>query len=121
MGAVLLRAHEWVLVRDGATLPGEVNMDEMIGIINMGFQMGLVAMCIVSLVEIVREVRRALSADSSGLSAGPACERGVGPTVVALNRRQEIACSLSCDIGAGRRRAEARRCETLHSTVLTCR
>lgn len=72
VGAVLLRAHEWVVVRDGATLPGgEANLDRVVAIINMAFPMGLIAMCIVSVVEIVREVRRASSARSSDSASAP--------------------------------------------------
>ena len=72
VGAFLLRAPEWVVVRDGATLPGgEANLDRVVAIINTVFQFGLVAVCIVTVVEIVREVRRASSAHSSDSAPAP--------------------------------------------------
>jgi hypothetical protein len=72
VGAFLLRAPEWVVVRDGATLPGgEANMDRVVDIINKGCQIGLVVMCIVSVVEIARELRRATSDHSSDSAPAP--------------------------------------------------
>jgi hypothetical protein len=70
VGVVLLRAHEWVVVRDGATLPGgEANMDRVVDVLNAGVQIGLVILCIVSVVEIVREVRWASSHSSDSAPA----------------------------------------------------
>jgi len=71
VSAVLLRAGEWVVARAGATLPGDANMEQVVGIINTGIQIGLIATCIVSLVEIVREVRRATSSPSSDSAPAP--------------------------------------------------
>jgi hypothetical protein len=72
VGIVLLRAGEWVVVRDGATLPGgEANMDRVVDVLNAGVQIGLAVLCIVSVVEIVREVRWASSAHSSDSAPAP--------------------------------------------------
>jgi hypothetical protein len=71
VAAVVLRSGEWVAARAGATLPGEANLDQVVGIINTGVQIGLIVTCIVSLVEIVREVRRASSSSSSDSAPAP--------------------------------------------------
>ena len=71
VAAVLLRASEWVRARPGATLPGEASLDQVVGLLNTGVQIGLIVTCVVSLVEIVREVRRASSAHSSDSAPAP--------------------------------------------------
>ncbi len=71
VAAFLLRAREWVVARTGAMLPGEANLDQVVGMINTGVQIGLIVTCIVSLVEIARELRRATSATSSESASAP--------------------------------------------------
>lgn len=62
VAALLLRSGEWVVGRAGAALPGDAPpLDRVVDIINTGFQIGLLVVCIVSLVELVREVHRARS------------------------------------------------------------
>jgi hypothetical protein len=71
VAAFLLRGSEWVVARPGATLPGEASLDQVVGMLNAGIQIGLIVTCLVSLIEIVREVRRASSAHSSDSSPAP--------------------------------------------------
>ena len=71
VAAVLLRSREWVVARAGATLPDGASLDQVVAIINSGVQIGLIVACIVSLVEIVREVRRASSSSSSDSAPAP--------------------------------------------------
>jgi hypothetical protein len=66
VSAFLLRSGELVRERSDATMPDGVPPN-LVDIVNWGFQIGLVVVCIVSVVEIVLEAHRA----RSGIKAAP--------------------------------------------------
>jgi hypothetical protein len=72
---VLLRAGEWVVARPGATLPGGASSDQVVGIINVSWQIGLVVACLISVIEIVLEVNRLRTRRSGSSQPGPAPSR----------------------------------------------
>jgi hypothetical protein len=58
ISANLLRAGEWVVATDGGTLPSGASPDQLVRLINMGFQIGLSVAMVVSVIELLREVHR---------------------------------------------------------------
>jgi hypothetical protein len=73
VAAFLLRSGDVVAAKAGATLPGSVPLAQVVDIVNFGFRIGFLVVCIVSLIEIVREVYRARSGRSiSSADSAPA-------------------------------------------------
>ena len=56
VAAFLLRSGDVVAAKAGATLPGNVPLPQVADMVNFGFRIGFLVVCIVSLIEIVREV-----------------------------------------------------------------
>jgi hypothetical protein len=73
--AVLLRAGEWVVAKADAVLPAGVSLDHVVEIVNVSCQIGLFIACLVSLFEIVREVRRLMSRRKTIPASGSATAR----------------------------------------------
>ena len=61
ISANLLRAGEWVVGTDGGRLPSGASPDELVRLMNMGFQIGLIAAVVVSVIELLRELYRVRS------------------------------------------------------------
>jgi hypothetical protein len=61
VSAILLGANEWVVAKAGATLHDGVSLDRLVSLLNVGVKIGLIVACIVSLIELARELRRASS------------------------------------------------------------
>jgi hypothetical protein len=58
ISANLLRAGEWVVATEGRTLPSGASPDQLVRLINMGFQIGLSVAMVVSVIELLRELHR---------------------------------------------------------------
>ena len=61
ISANLLRAGEWVVGTEGGRLPSGASPDELVRLMNMGFQIGLIAAVVVSVIELLRELYRVRS------------------------------------------------------------
>ena len=58
ISANLLRAGEWVVGVEGGRLPSGASPDQLVRLINTGFQIGLSVAMVVSVIELLRELHR---------------------------------------------------------------
>lgn len=58
ISANLLRAGEWVVAAEGGRLPSGASPDQLVRLINTGFQIGLSVAMVVSVIELLRELHR---------------------------------------------------------------
>ena len=58
ISANLLRAGEWVVAVEGGRLPSGASPDQLVRLINTGFQIGLSVAMVVSVIELLRELHR---------------------------------------------------------------
>jgi hypothetical protein len=74
---LLLRSGEWVAAKSGVTTTGDVSVERMVELVNVGCRIGLLVALILGLLEVVRELRRLTSRRNN---SSPSESRAVGDT-----------------------------------------